>query len=232
MDEKGLRGTIEPCAGDSEYRAVGDRCAVALAHLDVRSGGKRLARAEVLAMLERIGCTVLDVDVVVLARSLVGRATWRRGTRFHEAPGAVDCSTFVKWLYGQRGIWIPRRSIQQLWYRGNSGCRIERIEDLRAGDLVFASGFQPYYKDSAAAGVGHVGVVTDTGTVIHAANRTIGVTESPLAAFTARDRFHGARRLAPTEWDVITLQAPSHRDVEYADDLRWMLYQQLPWTAP
>ncbi len=205
-----------PHDGNSEYRAVGDRCAVALECLTIRRGEGCLARAEILTML---------------ARSLVGRVTYRRGVRFREASRIVDCSSFVKWIYGQRGIWIPRRSIQQLWYHGNSGYRIECIEELCAGDLVFASGFRDYYEDGAAGGVGHVGLVTDTATVIHAANRSVGVIESPLAAYTAHDCFRGGRRLAPHDWDVVTLQLPPHRDVECTDDFRWMLYQQLPDEA-
>lgn len=211
--------------GGGCYRAVGNRCAVDLGRLpiaDLRTdSAKRTA-------LEALGCTIIPVDLVALARSCVGRSTYRRGARTHEAPGTVDCSSLTKWILGQAGIWIPRRSIQQRDCLGNGGYAVNDRDDVRPGDLVFVAGWRDYYDDDPANGVGHVGIVTNERTVVHAANSTVGITESPLEEFLYIDRFRGARRMIPDSHTVLTLETPPERDVETEDDLRWMILQRLP----
>src|SRR3989338_8780587 len=91
-----------------EYRAVGNRCAVILNSLRLPH-----SREETLAILNHKGFTVVEVDIIALARQCIGTSRYRRGARPSEAPAVVDCSSFIKWLYAQRGIWLPRRSIQQ-----------------------------------------------------------------------------------------------------------------------
>ncbi|MFH1161894.1 MAG: NlpC/P60 family protein [Candidatus Jorgensenbacteria bacterium] len=201
----------------AEYRAVKNRCAVDLAAL-----GVPLPKEGVIISLAAKGFRIVAVDVVALARARVGIATYRRGARVSEAPEVVDCSSFVKWLYGERGIWLPRRSIQQR----ELGAQIA-LPDLMAGDLVFRSGSIDYYLTDPADGIGHVGLATGEGTVIHAANRTLGVVESPLAAFAAGGAFRGARRLIPAHREVLTFLTPPEREVETSDDVRWIVLQSL-----
>lgn len=209
--------------GGGVYRAVGNRCAVDLSRLLVPG-----TTEEKRAAIEAVRCTIVPVDPIGLARSCVGRSMYQRGARAHEAPGIVDCSSFTKWLFGQAGIWIPRRSIQQRDWIGNGGHAVNDRDDVRPGDLVFVSGWRDYYHDDPANGVGHVGIVTRDGTVVHAANSAVGVVESPLAEFLSIDRFRGARRMIPSEGVVLTVETPPERDVETEDDIRWMILQRLP----
>lgn len=204
-----------------EYRAVGNRCAV-----DLGTFSFSAAKSEVLALLLNKGFEIVPVDLIGLARRCMHTSTYRRSARLSEAPEVVDCSSFMKWLYGQRGIWLPRRSIQQR----EMGDTVART-DIQAGDLVFSSGRIDYYLTDPEDGVGHVGIATDENTVIHAANRTLGIIESPLAHFTDNGTFRGARRLIPRDREVLTLLAPSVRDVETSDDIRWILLQSAT-TAP
>jgi len=208
--------------GGGSYRAVGSGCAVDLDRLGIPG-----SLDEKRAAVESVGCTIVPIDLVSLARSCVGRSTYRRGARAHEAPGTVDCSSFTKWLLGRAGIWIPRRSIQQRDWVGNGGHAVNDRDDIRSGDLVFASGWRDYYDEDPANGVGHVGIATNTHSVIHAVNATLGVVESPIAKFLYVDRFRGARRMVPGGHTIITVETPPERDVEAEDDLRWMILQRV-----
>jgi len=133
----------------------------------------------------------------------------------------------MKWIFGRAGIWIPRRSLQQRDWVGNGGHAVNDRDDVRAGDLVFAAGWRDYYETDPAHGVGHVGIVSDARTVIHAVNSSVGVVESPLEKFLHLDRFRGARRMIPPDCVVLTLETPPEREVETEDDLRWMILQRL-----
>lgn len=200
-----------------EYRAVGNRCAVDPDRLNLP-----ISRQEALTVLSHMRFAVIDVDLIDLARRYIGTSKYRRGARSSEAPAFVDCSCLVKWLYGQRGVWLPRRSIQQRQY-GES----VMPGDIRAGDLVFTSGWRNYYLEDPADGVGHVGIATGEGTVVHAKGRTSGVVETPLESFVEKRKFRGARRYIPHDAEVITLQVPPDRDVETSDDIRWIILQSL-----
>lgn len=204
-----------------EYRAVGKRCAIILDSLRLPMS---LASCDVMDILfVKKGFKMVDVDMVALARQCVKTSKYRRGALPSEAPAVVDCSSFVKWLYGQRGIWLPRRTIQQR----ELGDWVGR-EDVIAGDLVFSTGRINYYHDNPAYGVGHVGIATGEGTVIHAANRQVNVIENSLDEFLRGRESRGVRRYIPNNKAVITLEAPPDIELETADDIRWILFQHLP----
>jgi cell wall-associated NlpC family hydrolase len=201
-----------------EYRAVGNRVAVSLDSLHLP-----ISHEETLAMLTKKDFTLVEVDIIALARQCIGVSQYRRGANPSEAPVIVDCSSFMKWLYAQRGIWLPRRSIQQREYG-----KVVNLNELVAGDLVFASGRISYHHHDPADGVGHVGIATDDGTIIHAANKKANVIETLLDEFVGKTKFRGARRYIPKDVNVLTFETPADRYVEIADDLRWIIQQSLP----
>ncbi|MDO8430459.1 MAG: NlpC/P60 family protein [Candidatus Taylorbacteria bacterium] len=201
-----------------EYRAVGCRCAV-----DIDSLRLPIPREEILSILVTKNFKVLEIDIVALARSYVGVSEYRRGARLAEAPAIFDCSSLIKWLYGQCGIWLPRRSIQQRELGESVG-----FSKISSGDVVFVSGRIDYYFDDPTHGVGHVGIATENNTVIHAGNRKIGVGETPLDKFVCKNKFRGARRYIPKDRKITILETPVGREVEIADDIRWIVLQSLP----
>lgn len=203
------------------FRAVNSRCAVRLQDLRLP-----LTPKETIYLLNQNGFKIINVDLLELARQCVARSKYQRGARSSQAPALVDCSSFVKWLYGQRGIWLPRRSIQQREF----GQPIA-LDSIREGDLVFTAGRINYYFDDPRDGVGHVGIATNCQTIIHAANRKAGVIESPLNKFTSAD-FRGARRYIACNSEVLTLAIPPNREVESSDDIRWIILQSLPALKP
>ena len=198
-----------------KYRAVGTRCAVIIQDLKLP-----ISDREALRILKQNGFRVIEVDLIALARNCVGQSIYNRGARPSEAPAIVDCSSFTKYLYGQRGIWLPRRSIQQREYG-----EIVSISDIVGGELVFVSGWINYYYNHPSDGVGHVGIATDQKTVVHAADKTTGIVESPIDKFVEKNRLRGIRRYIPLDRKVITLETPPRREVEITDDLRWIILQ-------
>ncbi len=196
---------------------MGDRCGV-----NFKTLGLPVSQDEALAVLIAKGFSVIDVDLMALARGCIGYSQHRRGARLHEAPHIVDCSSLIKWLYGKRGIWLPRRSIQQRQYG-----RVIQLEKLVSGDVVFVSGAIDYFLDDPCNGVGHVGIATGNGTVIHAANRDVGIVESSLESFVGKTKLRGARRYIPFNAEVVTFQTPTGREIETEDDFRWVILQSL-----
>ena len=201
-----------------EYRAVGNRCAVSLDSLHLP-----ISREETLTILTDKGFVLVEVDIIALARQCIITSQYRRGARLFEAPAIVDCSSFIKWLYAQRGVWLPRRSIQQR----ELGEAVS-LDELVAGDVVFVSGLIDYYHDDPANGVGHVGIATGDETIVHVADRKANVVETPLDKFIGKTKFRGARRYIPKTVEMLTLETPLNREVEVADDIRWIILQSLP----
>lgn len=198
------------------YYATGKRCAV-----DFNSLNLPITETEAIYILSQINFQIADIDVISIARECIGKSTYKRGSSIHKAPEQMDCSSFMKWLYAQRGIKLPRRSIQQR----QLGKTVE-IADLIAGDLIFVSGHINYYFDDPADGVGHVGIATGENTVIHAANSKVGIIETEVEKFIQKG-FRGARRIIPEEAKVITMFVPQEKDVEWSDDIRWIVLQNL-----
>lgn len=131
--------------------------------------------------------------------------------------------TTVPSFEGTRGIWLPRRSIQQR----ELGTPVP-IDEVDAGDVIFVSGWIDYYHTDPKDGVGHVGVATGEGTIIHAADRRAHVVESSFESFIGKTKFRGARRYIQKDIIILTLETPPDREVEIADDLRWIVLQSLP----
>ncbi|MFZ2447331.1 MAG: NlpC/P60 family protein [Syntrophobacteraceae bacterium] len=195
------------------YGAVGKRIAVILGSLKLP-----MSDEEALELLRLKGFKALDVDIIALARQNLGKSQYVRGVSVSKAPKVIDCSSFTKWLFAQRGIWLPRRSVQQRRF----GLPVEP-EEIAPLDLIFATGFKNYYVDDEAEGVGHVGIVTDTDTVIHCASPALGLIESPVESFTMSVKFRGARRYIPPGSRLLTFEIPPGVDIETSDDIRWTL---------
>ncbi len=201
-----------------EYRAVGKRCAVVLESLHLP-----IPNHEVVSILENHGFAFLEIDIITIARTHIGKAVYKRYVDQSTAPHIVNCSSFTKWLFGQLGMWLPRLALLQR----QRGQIIDRRE-LRTNDLVFTSGRVNYYHDNPADGVGHVGLITDVGTVIHADRRAGHVTEVPLDRFIRGNNFRGARRYFPLDKSLYTVSIPDNVEIETAEDIRYFVLSKLP----
>ena len=120
-----------------EYQAVGNRIGVDFISLDLP-----IPKDEALDILEKSNIRRIEVNIHDIAKELVGKAQWKLLSRQWEAPYFFDCSSLTKWLYGQKGIWIPRRSRVQFHFCGQSmeidkETRLVDVWDTETGDLLF-----------------------------------------------------------------------------------------------
>lgn len=139
--------------------------------------------------VERSGVPSERVDLIA---SVLGTALEAMGSPYKwggtgEADGGFDCSGLIQYAYGQHGITIPRRSVDQ----ATEGEKVDkRPEALLPGDiLTFSNG---------GGRITHVGLYLGEGKFIHSAND--GVQVSLLSAEDVYGRWWwrrwvGARRI-------------------------------------
>jgi len=199
------------------YLSVKDRCAVDFGALQLP-----ITVDQSLEILKKKGFREIEVDLSELARQRITASTYRFNARPSEAPDIINCSSLIKWLYGQKGIWLPRRAVQQREF----GITVE-ISEASEGDIVFASGFSPCYVDDSGDGVGHVSIVTGIGTVIYGSSRKAGIIESSLEAFVSKTHFRGIRRMIPQNVIVRTFITPTECEIECSDDFRWIILSSI-----
>ncbi len=176
-----------------------------------------MSERDVIEAIEGLGLKRLEINPVDLAHLCVDYSTYRRGAKSREAPETVDCSSLIKWMFGECGVWLPRRTIQQ---------REEGLDvsaEFRTGDVLFSAGVRPWFHDHPDMGVGHAGLYIGDGRVIHAANTARGVVEDSVEDFlgTHPGSFRGARRYLNSS--TVVFELPKDLDVETSDDLRWIL---------
>jgi cell wall-associated NlpC family hydrolase len=116
-------------------------------------------------------------DWIATARAYLGMAYLWGG----RGGGGIDCSGLVQVALGQCGIAVPRDTDQQADAIGRA---LNPDEPLIAGDIVFFPG--------------HVGIMTDGTTLLHANAFWMRVVEEPLADVIAR--------LAPLHAQPVTIR--------------------------
>ncbi len=100
--------------------------------------------------------------------TVVNSALGYRGTPYvwggNSLTQGVDCSGFVKQLYGQVGVSLPRTAAEQALV----GQAITRLEDLRAGDRL-------YFWERKRGIIGHTGIYMGNGYFVHSSRGKRGV---------------------------------------------------------
>ncbi len=94
----------------------------------------------------------------------------------------IDCSGFVKFIYEQMGVQLPRRARDQALV----GTPITRFEDLRPGDRLYFRIKENY--------IDHTGIYIGDGYFIHSARSRRGVAIDHLSHPTYRNSLVAARR--------------------------------------
>lgn len=161
---------------------------------------------------------ITKINIFEIAKETVGKDYKRGSSLKQNPPKSFDCSSLIKWIYGQMGIWIPRISFDQFEY----GREIE-INDICPGDLIFTQGALPYSKDSIQ--IGHVGMLLDDNCIVHAANKESGVIVSPFENYLEK----GVKvcRIHEHLNEVETIILPPESNVEYVYHLRWKIFQNI-----
>ncbi len=196
------------------FRAVHDRCFVDFTKLNLP-----ISSSETLQILRNKGFRTIDVDIIDEARALINKAEFRLRALTKEAPFVFDCSSFTKWLYGRKGIWIPRLAVQQFEY----AAKVD-LDSLQQNDLVFTSGYC-----SRAWHVGHVGLYTGNSVITAMIQKTkSGVVEIPLATLLSQRTLRGIGRILPSPENTTTIITPSIYEVDTSDDIKHLV---LSWTT-
>lgn len=194
------------------YQKVDDRCALTLAIANLE-----VSKSEILKILTEKGFEVIHPDIIKIVRGgLIGESKYARGALMSRAPAVVDCSSLIKWLYGLRGIWLPRNLF--LWQ--DLGERVNFVDTFdfgksAEGDIVFTT-------DADYIGVGHVGLATGKNTMIHATNH-VGVEEISFESLTKRRPICMIRRIIPKDLETVTLLLPPEEEIETSDDIEWLV---------
>lgn len=82
----------------------------------------------------------------------------------NDVVNGVDCSGFVKNMYGAIGLKLPRTAAEQALV----GTPINRLEDLRKGDRL-------YFWDAKRGKIGHTGIYLGNGSFVHSSSGRGGV---------------------------------------------------------
>lgn len=127
-----------------------------------------------VAMAPNPRATALSSRSGASARAAVAQYSLNfKGTPYvwggNDLKNGVDCSGFVKQLYGQIGLNLPRTAAQQV----NVGKPIRRLEDLQPGDRLY---FWDYNRNM----VGHTGIYYGGGYFVHSSRTHRGVDKDYL----------------------------------------------------
>lgn len=123
--------------------------------------------------------------LIELTRSLIG-SPYKYGAYLEnptEEPKEFDCSSFIQFVFRKIGVELPRSTILQA---AATGQEIKTIEKALPGDLFFFEGERGHYRHDLFPDrkiyIGHVGIFSGNGKMIHAANRKdySGVVETDL----------------------------------------------------
>lgn len=83
----------------------------------------------------------------------------------------IDCSGFVKQMYGQIGVNLPRTAAEQV----NVGEPITRLQDLQPGDRL-------YFWEAKRGKIGHTGIYLGKGYFVHSSMGHHGVATDYLGS--------------------------------------------------
>jgi hypothetical protein len=191
-----------------------------------------VSREQVIETLtNEFGFELEQIDLLYEARQLVGTGIYTRRARLADAPELMDCSSMVVHLYSQIGVEVPRLAIDQRAF----GQPID-VEQACAGDLIFTSGRYGYYDENPGEAVGHVGMLTGEGSVIHANNKEISppvhtVDEVPLESFLRGREFRGACRILPPTQDrlIFSTNPTPGMELSWSKEIAWRFSTTLSW---
>lgn len=138
-----------------------------------------------------IARTSTGLLIVQTARTFVGKTRYCFFQEACQPPESTNCFIFTSFVFHQHSIALPQDLLGQL-YAGNPVALAEHSP----GDLIFTQGRWRGYQDAGRAQqkVGHVGIVTERATVIHASWQLGRVAEDSLEKFLG-SKFRGIYRV-------------------------------------
>lgn len=195
------------------YKAVGDLVAVDFSEFDYY-----MKEEEAIRILKEKGFEVLDVNLCEIARNFVGsNIRYKKDALMREAPMAISCSSWTKWLFSQKGINIPR-------YALNQREAFPVCHELLPETLIFKRSGRYYRKDTDER-VGHVGLFTENKTIIHAIDAIPAIVEISFNDFLEQGGgFLGMRQVIANPQRTKTLRVPPECEIEDSDEINRILW--------
>jgi len=106
----------------------------------------------------------MEEKLIHIVREQIGKP-YKYGVKSGEAPDCFDCSSFTQYVFYKLGKDIPRSTIEQAEFAGE---KIDSIDDIKPGDLIFVRGSRGHYSPAFPEGIGHVGIYIGDNKIIHA----------------------------------------------------------------
>ncbi|MBU0625153.1 C40 family peptidase [Patescibacteria group bacterium] len=204
------------------YTAVEQRCAVSFGEMNLPIDTEKALSILLSLPGFRLVQSGFNPDCLNVIRELIGQAKYKRRARRDEAPNYFDCSSLTQWFYGQLGVQLPRRSLQQFEQIGH---HVSPFAPFRYGDLLFSqSSGHNYFRNDPSFGVGHVAVVSGTNKVLQATKE--GVVERDILSLF-NPNFRGARRVVKDPEDFYVFDFSPDREIMSSDDIYFLLLDQL-----
>ncbi len=101
----------------------------------------------------------------------------------NDPSSGIDCSGFVKQMYGQIGMHLPRTAAEQV----NVGTPITHLQDLQPGDRL-------YFWEAKRNKIGHTGIYLGKGYFVHSSSGRHGVATDYLGSKSWLKLLVAARR--------------------------------------
>lgn len=204
------------------FTAVGQRCAVSFGEMNLPIDSEEALSILLSLPGFRLVQSGFNPDCLNVIRELIGQAKYKRQARRDEAPNYFDCSSLTQWFYGQLGVQLPRRSLQQFEQIGN---HVSPFAPFRYGDLLFSqSSRHNYFRSDPSFGVGHVAIIAEDGKILQATKEGI-VERDILGLFNSN--FRGVRRVIKDPEDFYVFDLSSDREIMSSDDIYFLLLDQL-----
>lgn len=203
------------------YFASENRVGVDFTLLDIG-----LPDTQAIRLIEEAGLRQIDVPPIAqLARDRIGKSRYvKRNLSLNEAPLRVHCATFVGWLYAQFGIFLPNRCLFQSLF----GLPVNQGEE-QEGDLIFIEGRHGLYLSDPNMKIGHVGMMTESGTVIHAANSRRNIVEESFDDFIHPEKSPViVRRITPSFDRLAVFAIPDSIPIHMMLDAWRLIVRSLP----
>lgn len=178
----------------------------ALLDLDACAAMMKITPAQFLSVISELGWSIVSIDLPTLALSYNNTGYYRLRSRPQEWPEYIDCSGFIKYLFAQMGVLIPRMAIDQRDF----GEPIDETSDLVPGDLVFSTSStgQDAFDNDPNDQVGHVGMVVSVQNgimIMDAARSNPSITVRSFEDFVKGRLYRGACRILPSNGIVIQM---------------------------
>ena len=136
--------------------------------------------------------------ILTAARGCIEKSRYVFKRELQNPPDTVNCETLVQFAFRAAGIILPHKCVDQMHYGGE----VHWFDLKKSADLVFAAGHWEGYVDThpkprTSQRIGHVGIITEHNSVIHASHTAGTVVEESWEDFLRKYPLRAITRIIP-----------------------------------